>query len=230
MLVELMIAVIIFMMVMSTLVLIWANSHRMLAATVRSVIHRNEISMAIKQISNDIAGAGTIDLPVDDSSQFYALAGASNVDQSGCFPQDPNSGINWFYYCFTTAKTNPGNNLPEQNLYYYSGAHQGGAAPGCPPSTAAMWTGVVSEEGAAVPSKPEDCGKNTFSKGILMISGIKAGSGYFYRNSAQPERIQFHVEVSKPVTTGGGNAYNTDKPFDTVSAVEFKFAAPFHSK
>jgi|GEM_PF-6774729 len=216
MLTETLIAAIIFLMVLSTLVLIWANSHRMLFSMMRSTITKNDIAVAIKQISNDVSGAGIILNPVQTGGKDYMLYGASNVDQSGCFPVDGPTA-RWFFYCFTAAGTTAN---PDPGLYYYTGTISG---PGCipPPATPPSWQ-------VSLPN----CGRDMqdVSK-IMLISGANADAGFFSRDPKQSDRIKFQVKISRLAGFNSATGkYSTDKPFETTSTAEFKFNAPFQSQ
>jgi prepilin-type N-terminal cleavage/methylation domain-containing protein len=130
---ELMIAIIIFGFMITSLATIYSTSTRNMFQNYRGNAIKTNVGVAMRKIQNTLSVATRIDRPTKTGAVTDAgniLAFATNVDQtSGCYPVGPGSAA-WHYFCVPA-----GGSI----LYYHTGAIPGGT--GCAAAAPSTWNG-----------------------------------------------------------------------------------------
>ncbi len=147
---ELILAVIIFSFMATSLATIYSTANRHMFQNYRTNIVKSNVGLAMRAIQNTMAGATRLDLPAYNSSG-NVLAFATNVDQNtGCYPVNtaalsaavigtqvsPASPPTWHYFCVAQDATTPGVTA----LYYHTAPITGGT--GCDVASPSTWNGT----------------------------------------------------------------------------------------
>lgn len=131
---ELVLAVMIFGFMATSLATIYSTSNRHMFQNYRSNIVKTNVGISMKAIQNTLSIATRIDVPAYGAAGNI-LAFATNVDQmTGCFPVGPGTA-NWHYFCVAPDVIDPAIN----SLYYHTGTIAGGT--GCGVASPSTWAG-----------------------------------------------------------------------------------------
>ena len=148
---ELLLAVIIFSFMMTSLATIYSTANRNMFQNYRANIVKTNVGIAMRAIQNTLVGATRLDTPIYGASGNI-LAFATNVDQNtGCYPVNTDASSSrliqgvylsaasppaWHYFCVAQDATTPGVTA----LYYHTGLIPlGPPGTGCDSATPAIW-------------------------------------------------------------------------------------------
>ncbi|MCM2268325.1 MAG: type II secretion system GspH family protein [Elusimicrobiales bacterium] len=131
---ELILAVMIFGFMATSLATIYSTSNRHMFQNYRANVIKTNVGIAMRAVQNTLSTSTRLDVPAYGASGNI-LAFASNVDQvTGCYPVGPGEA-RWHYFCIA-----PDANIPAINsLYYHTGTIAGGT--GCAVAAPSLWGG-----------------------------------------------------------------------------------------
>lgn len=114
---ELIIAVLIFGFMSTSLATIYSTANRHMFQNYRNNTIKSNVSLAMHDVRNSLQQATRIDLPAVGTGG-NVLAVASNVDQlTGCYPVNPTVAPVWHYFCTRADAVDP----TITDLYHHSG-------------------------------------------------------------------------------------------------------------
>jgi hypothetical protein len=120
---EMVMSVSIFLLILSSLVLIYGSSYRHVFTGLKENIAKNNVDVAMASVRSDLIMATRLDSPStgqDTLRSSLALAGAYNISPDG-FKMSTTSTTGWFMYCVKPT-VDDGSDLSSSNtgdLYYY---------------------------------------------------------------------------------------------------------------
>lgn len=171
-LVELIMAVLIFGFMMTSLATIYSTANRNMFYNYRTNIIKTSAGLAMRAIQNNLMTATRIDQPAF-AGAGNTLAFATNVDQrSGCYPVNtsaPAGSTAWYYFCVAPDPVYPTMN----DLYMHTGTINGG--PGCPQANGFSYT----------PPYPTFCGFGGGGTVTLLVQSVVPNPVLFSRRPTE---------------------------------------------
>lgn len=182
---ELILAVIIFGFMSTSLATIYSTANRNMFQNYRSNIIKTNVGLSMRAIQNTLTTATRLDAPLYNSSGNI-LAFASNVDQlSGCYPVNsaalsaaligtqvsPASPPTWHYFCIAPDASLAGVN----SLYYHTGVIPGGS--GCDAVSPTTWNGTGPN------GYPAYCGFGGGGTVTLLMQAVQTSQDFFTRRN-----------------------------------------------
>lgn len=187
---ELLLAVMIFGFMATSLATIYSTSNRHMFQNYRANIVKTNVGVAMKAVQNQLSIATKLDVPAYNASGNI-LAFATNVDQlTGCYPiydAPPTNGIDtpaWHYFCIAPDMTDPTIN----SLYYHTGTIPGGA--GCGAASPSIWNGPY----------PAFCGPGGGGTVTMLVQGAVPNPVFFSRRPAETVMVNGAPVVVRGVT------------------------------
>jgi prepilin-type N-terminal cleavage/methylation domain-containing protein len=174
-LVELIVAVLIFGFMMTSLATIYSTSNRYMFQNYRANITKSNVGIAMKAIQNTLSMATRIDQPAYGSTG-NVLAFAQNVDQvSGCYPITNSAPASWHYFCLA-ADPDPAM-AGQWALFYHTGTINLAGTTACGSATPSTWT----------QSYPAFCGFGGGGTVTILMKNVDTSSySLFSRASGAP--------------------------------------------
>ncbi|OGR51018.1 MAG: hypothetical protein A2049_03955 [Elusimicrobia bacterium GWA2_62_23] len=161
---ELVLAVMIFGFMATSLATIYSTSNRHMFQNYRANIVKTNVGIAMKAVQNNLAIATRIDVPAYGAAGNI-LAFATNVDQmTGCYPVGPGTA-SWHYFCVAPDVSLPGVN----SLYYHTNTIAGGT--GCGVSSPSTWGGPY----------PAYCGYGGGGTVTMLMQAVPNTPSFFSR-------------------------------------------------
>lgn len=114
---ELVISVLIFGFMSTSLATIYSTANRHMFQNYRNNTVKSNVSLAMRDIRRNLQQATRIDVPAYGNGGTE-LKFVSNVDQiTGCYPVNPAAPVTWHYFCVANDPSDAG----VQDLYHYTG-------------------------------------------------------------------------------------------------------------
>lgn len=205
---ELVLAVMIFGFLATSLATIYSTSHRHMFQNYRANIIKTNVGLAMRAIQNNMAAATRIDVPSNPVSLGVAatsgniLAFAANVDQtSGCHPVGP-GGSTWHYFCVAPDPSG------QNGLFYHTGTIA--AAGGCPQAAGYNF----------MPTYPTFCGFGGGGTVMLLMQAVDTRDPLFSRSAAAPDVVRIHLRSLWSPSDRGFGKQQRDIDFALDSAVQ----------
>ena len=185
---ELIIAVIIFGFMSTSIATIYSTANRHMFQNYRNNMIKSNVSLAMRDIRRNLQMATRVDIPAAGVSGPPATAGnvlafVTNVDQlTGCYPVNQAVAPAWHYFC----TTNDAADATITDLYHHTGTIAGDAS-WCGSSPANnLWTGNY-----PVPICGQAMGGQTVTR--IMQFSVPANAPYsssiFSRTAAAPDNV-----------------------------------------
>jgi prepilin-type N-terminal cleavage/methylation domain-containing protein len=212
---ELILAVLIFSFMMTSLATIYSTSSRNMFQNYRVNIIKTNVGVAMRAVQNNLSAATKITSPCLPKDPFppnpcipagNILAFATNVDQlTGCYPVGPGNAA-WHYFCIAPDPVSPSMN----DLYYHTGTIAGGS--GCASAAPTTWNGPY----------PAFCGLGGGGTVTILMQAASPNPDFFSRRAADGVYEQDAVRVKlRSLWSASGRGFgkaqrDVDFTMDTV--------------
>lgn len=211
---ELVLAVMIFGFMATSLATIYSTSNRHMFQNYRGNIIKTNVGIAMKAVSNRLSVATRIDAPAFGASGNI-LAFAQNVDQlTGCYPIAPGAA-SWHYFCVAPDAATPSIN----SLYYHTGTIAAGT--GCSSPAPTTWGGPY----------PAFCGFGGGGTVTMLMQAANTTNPFFSRSAAdgiaQRDIVRVRLRSFWSASGRGFGKSQRDVDFTLDSAVQVHLYAGY---
>lgn len=124
---ELIIAVLIFGFMSTSMATIYSTANRHMFQNYRNNMIKSSVSLAMHDLRRNLQMATRLDIPAyaNGTGGGNELKFVSNVDQvTGCYPVNPAVPVTWHYFCVA----NDPNDASVQDLFHYTGTVSAGSS------------------------------------------------------------------------------------------------------